>query len=93
MRQGRPSRTLTAEQIEQLEAYRRAERQTFAELNATMENPFTWQVLKRAIDGRPVWELNHGHIVNWIERNLVTIAGVVKIKSAVSEGDDANAGL
>jgi len=61
---------LTPEEISRLDKFRREERKTFPELNATMQNPFTWQVLKRAIEGRPVWELNHGHIVAWIEQNL-----------------------
>lgn len=89
MAQGRPSQTLTTEEIERLESFRIAERLTFAKLNETMQNPFSWEVLKRAIGGRPVWELNHGHIVNWIERNLTAASGG-PVKSAVSEGDDVN---
>lgn len=82
MAQGRPSQTLTPEEIERLENYRISNRLTFTKLNLAMNNPFSWEVLKRAIGGRPVWELNHSHIVNWIERNLTT--------KTISEGDHSN---
>lgn len=92
MAQGRPSQTLSAEEIEQLENFRISERQTFVKLNATMENPFTWQVLKRAMEGRPVWELNHAHIVAWIEQNIVA-GGKSKIVSEGNDSDGKNAKL
>jgi hypothetical protein len=76
---GRPTQTLTTEEIERLENFRRSERKTFSELNAIMDNPFSAEVLKRALGGRPVWDLNHAHIVNWIERNLAA--------KPISEGD------
>lgn len=87
MAQGRPSRRLNAEQIERLEKYRRAERKSFAELNSTMANPFTWEVLKRAMAGRPVWELNHAHIVAWIERFLPVLPVAFDPKMAAAGKD------
>jgi hypothetical protein len=68
--QKKPTAILTAEEIELLQKYRQIEHVSFAEMNTRMESPFGWTVLQRAMQGRPVWVLNHAHIAGWIERNL-----------------------
>lgn len=71
-RRGRRSRVLRPDQIKRLENYRIARRLSIYALNAAMggrEN-FTWEVLDRALKGKPVAELNHRFIVEWIERHV-----------------------
>jgi hypothetical protein len=78
----RATQTLSAEQIEWLRNYRTENHASFAEIAKRMESPFGWQVLVRAMDGQPIWILNHAHIVAWIERNVA--------EKAISEGDHSN---
>jgi hypothetical protein len=55
-----PAQTLTAEQIERLEAFRRANGNlSVPKLARRMEIPFGWMTLKRALAGKPVWALSH----------------------------------
>lgn len=71
MNPGVQSKRLTAEQIERLKWFRRhAGRNgySFPQLKLAMDAPFTWQTLKRAIEGSPVAEFNHDFIVEWLDR-------------------------
>lgn len=51
---------------------------------------FTWQVLRRALQGKPVWELNYQHIVLWIESHLPAEA-TVRDGKALAAGDKVQA--
>ena len=64
---GRQSKTLQPEQIARLTALRIAQRLSFPQLKLAMDAPFRWQTLKRALEGEPVWELNHKFLVEWID--------------------------
>lgn len=68
MAMGRQSRALRPDQIERLTKYRLQRRYSLPQLNAAMDSPFTWQVLKRALAGQPIWELNHRYIVEWLDQ-------------------------
>jgi hypothetical protein len=69
MPHGRPSQALRKDQIDRLEQYRRENGNLgLPRLNRTMGSPFKWRTLQRALEGRPVWDLNYEFIVAWIER-------------------------
>lgn len=72
MRGGRTSKTLRADQIRRLETFRIGNRLSIPMLNAAIggRGMFTWQVLRRALQGKPIWEFNYQHIVQWIESHL-----------------------
>jgi len=70
MAKGKPSKCLSADLLERLEEYRQTERLSIPRLCVAMAAPFGWEVLSRALAGRPVWDLNHSYIVAWIDGHL-----------------------
>jgi len=82
---GRQSKTLQPDQIARLTALRIAQRLSFPQLKLAMDAPFRWQTLKRALEGEPVWELNHKFLVEWIDAHCPQ-------KPAPSDGKTAAAG-
>ena len=82
---GRQSKTLQPDQIARLTALRIAQRLSFPQLKLTMDAPFRWQTLKRALEGEPVWELNHKFLVEWIDAHCPQ-------KPAPADGKTAAAG-
>ena len=91
MNSGRPSKRLHAEQIERLKWFMRGKRYSLAQLRLAMDAPFTWQTVQRAISGKPVWELNHAFIVDWLDRYVPVKPGprTVDYKSAAAHDDSA----
>lgn len=63
---------LRADQIARLKSFQIARRLSLPLLNAAIggSEHFTWQVLQRAMQGKPVWWMNHDFIVSWIESHL-----------------------
>jgi hypothetical protein len=71
MPKGKPSTCLSPEQLTRLEVFREANRLSIPALALVLAAPFKWEVLSRALAGRPVWNLNHTYIVQWIDKHLV----------------------
>lgn len=63
----KPSKALSPDLIAWLEEFRADRRLSLPRLAKEMSAPFWWEVLRRALAGLPVWELNHRYIVRWIE--------------------------
>ena len=90
MPRGPRTRRLTPAQIKLLEKFRRASHEgaphgyTLPLLRSAMGASFGWETLKKALAGRPVLELHHGYIVQWMERYLEPEAPVRDGKSAAS---------
>jgi len=82
---GRQSKTLRPDEIARLTALRIAQRLSFPQLKLAMDAPFRWQTLKRALEGEPVWELNHKFLVEWIDAHCPK-------KTAPEDGKAAAAG-
>lgn len=76
MPKGRQTKALTQEQIALLEEFRKAPHEGAAggysvtQLQRAMALPFTAETLKKALQGRPIWDLRHSWLVAWIERYL-----------------------
>lgn len=76
MPRGRQSRALSKNQIERLERFRRAAHEGAAhgyslpQLRMAIGASFGWRTLAKALQGRPVWDLHHSYIVQWIDRYL-----------------------
>lgn len=72
MPRGKRSQALRPDQIKRLERFRVARRLSIVQLNAAMggRQNFTWEVLDRALKGKPVAEINHRIIVDWMERHV-----------------------
>ena len=74
MPRGHQSRALRPDQIERLEAFRRASHEgaphgySLPRLRSAMGASFGWATLQKALAGRPVWDLHHAYIAQWIER-------------------------
>src|ERR1700674_2112536 len=68
MPRGRQSLTLRPDYLERLEKFRIAERLALPQLKLAMAAPCGWQVIARALEGKPVWEMNYRYIVEWIDR-------------------------
>lgn len=67
---GRTSKALKRGEVQALNDYRVSHRFSLPQLKLHMEAPFRWQVLKRALQGDAVWELNHKFIVEWMEKHI-----------------------
>jgi hypothetical protein len=63
---------LTAEQIERLKSVQRHGdgRRSYSiyNLREALAAPFTWETLRRAIEGKPIQERNRDFIVQWLDR-------------------------
>jgi hypothetical protein len=76
MPRGRQSRSLSRSQIRRLEEFRRASHEgaphgySLPQLRSAMAAGFGWRTLQKALQGRPVWDLHHSYIAQWIERFL-----------------------
>lgn len=67
----RGTRKLHPDAIERLKWYRRARRLSIQQMKLAMNPaPFTWQVLKNAIDGKAIRVSNYEFIVWWLEGHL-----------------------
>lgn len=66
---GRKSKTLPPDYIKVLLLEQRKLRLSLPELNSRMANPFAWRTLQRALEGKPIWELNHEYIVQWADKH------------------------
>jgi hypothetical protein len=95
MSRGRQTRKLTADQIRRLEEFRRASHDgaphgySLPLLRTAMGARFGWATLQKALQGRPVWELSHAYIVQWIERYLPAVPIVLDQKS-LAAGERGN---
>jgi hypothetical protein len=73
---GRQTRVLRKEQIDRLEKFRRAPHDgapngySLLQLKRAMSAPFTWETLRKALQGLPVWDLSYFYIASWIDRYL-----------------------
>lgn len=82
MTTGRQTKALTPDQIERLAKFKAAQHNgaphgySYAGLRLAMSAGFGWQTLKKALAGRPVWDLHHTYIAEWIERYLPAAAVV-----------------
>jgi hypothetical protein len=72
---GRRSRALTQRQIERFKAFQYRMNRTMPQMRLVMAAPFAWRTLQRAVDGKPVWELSHAFIVNWLDRFAPELPG------------------
>lgn len=69
MPSGRQSRPLTAGEIERLEDYRFARSLSIPQLKLAMPGaPFKWRTLAAALEGKPIWDLSHRFITEWLEK-------------------------
>ncbi len=87
MARGRQTRTLRKDQIERLEKFRKARHDgaphgySYPQLRLAMGMTFGWRSVQAALQGRPVWDLYHAPIAQWIERYLPAPAAPVDGKS------------
>jgi hypothetical protein len=89
MSPGRISKVLPADVIQRLEEFRKARRYSYPQLNHdVMGSPFKWATLKKALDGKAIWEFNHGWIVDWVEKHLHRVAPAVRDHKMLAAGDD-----
>lgn len=66
---GRKSKVLPPDYIKVLLIEQRKLRLSLPELNSRMACPFAWRTLQRALEGKPIWELNHEYIVQWTDKH------------------------
>jgi len=64
---GRESKSLLPRDIERLEKFKAAKRLSIPQLKLAMAAPFKWGVLRSALNGDPIWILNHKFIVEWLD--------------------------
>lgn len=74
MSRGRKSKVLLPDAIRRLEEFRIARRYTYPRLKLAMNAPFKWSTLKSAMDGNPVWEMNHAFIMEWLDLHCPRVA-------------------
>ena len=97
MPRGPRTRRLTPAQIQLLEKFRRASHEgaphgyTLPLLRTAMGASFGWETLKKALAGRPVLELHHAYIAQWIQRYLKPETPVRDGKAAASGEKDEEA--
>jgi len=78
---------LRKDQIERLEKFRKAchdgapHGYSYPQLRLAMGMTFGWRSVQAALQGRPVWDLYHAPIAQWIERYLPAPAAPVDGKS------------
>ena len=93
MARGRQSRTLRPDQIERLEKFRRRPQEgapggySLPQLKLAMAAPFSWETLRNALAGRPVWDLSASWIAQWIDRYLPPLP-IEKDGKAAAGGDN-----
>lgn len=64
------TRQLSKSQIDRLEKFRIEKRYTFAQLNLAIARGFSWRVLRRAMKGDAIWDVNYFALARWIEEHL-----------------------
>jgi|SRR5271157_1988343 len=62
------SRILTRNQIQRIEAYRIVRRLDIAQLKLTMDAPFAWPTLLRALRGKAIRTASYRFLMGWLER-------------------------
>jgi hypothetical protein len=102
MTRGRRSRTLTLSQIYRLETFRRRGDQdhphgyTYPQLKLSMNGRFSFATFMRAMDRKPILELYHAYIVEWLDR-FVPERPIVDGKAAAcgrdGNGEDAETAI
>jgi len=81
---------LRKDQIERLEKFRKAchdgapHGYSYPQLRLAMGMTFGWRSVQAALQGRPVWDLYHAPIAQWIERYLPAPAAPIDGKAAAS---------
>lgn len=76
MPRGRQTRTLRPDQIERLKRFRMASHDgaphgySLPQLRLAMDASFGWETLRNALLGRPIWDLSHAYIVQWLDRYI-----------------------
>jgi hypothetical protein len=81
---GRQSKRLGPEQIRRLSDYRMLHRLSLPQLNRAMAAPFRWGVLHKALLGKPIWDLNHKFIVEWLDVHCLGKPAAIDGKAAAS---------
>lgn len=66
---GRQSRALLPSQILRLRSFANGKRLSLPQLRLSMDAPFKWGVLQRALDGERVWIVNYSFIVDWLDKH------------------------
>lgn len=90
MPRGPQTRTLRKDQIERLEQFRRTPHDgspagySYPQLRIAMGSPCAWETVQKALQGRPVAQLIHGKISEWIERFLPAGKTVTDGKAAAA---------
>src|SRR5882762_1834640 len=98
MPRGRQTRTLRPDQIERIQRFRMATHDgaphgySLPQLRLAMDASFGWETLRNALLGRPVWDLSHAYIVQWLDRYIPAADPPIDGKAAaagvrVEEGD------
>lgn len=98
MPRGRQTRTLRPDQIERLKRFRMAPHDgaphgySLPQLRLAMDASFGWETLQNALLGRPVWDLSHAYIVQWLDRFVPAAGAPIDGKaSAAGERDEEDA--
>lgn len=80
MRRGPATRVLSRSQIQRLETFRRSAHDgaehgySFPQLRQAMSCQFSWETLKKALEGKPVRDLYALYIIQWLDRYLPAAA-------------------
>jgi hypothetical protein len=90
MRRGPQTRILRKDQIERLEQFRRTAHDgspagySYPQLRLAMGSPCAWETVQKALQGRPVAQLIHARLAEWIERFLPAGKMVIDGKAAAA---------
>lgn len=96
MAPGPRTRVLSPDRIAWLDNFRRQHGYSMPRLNRALGSPFKWRTLQKAIDGKPILEVSHGYIVQWLERYAPPFAPGARVLGgkdrAAGETDDPDDG-
>lgn len=76
MMRGRTSKILSAADRRRLRQFQKEHAQLLGvsiglpQLKLSMEAPFSWETLQRALRGQPIWQTYHEFIVKFLDRHM-----------------------
>lgn len=97
-RRGRTSKSLSVEDRRRLRKYQSDHSRRLGvsvglpQLKLAMEAPFSWETIRRALEGRPIWHSYHEFIVTFLDRVEPRAQAAMDFKSRASgehEEEDA----
>lgn len=90
MTRGRTSKVLSVGDRRRLRKYQQEHSRRLGvsiglpQLKLSMEAPFSWETLQRALDGKPIWHSYHEFIVAFLDRHMPHPQSAMDFKSRAS---------